>query len=73
LWYARKPEDTSNLDNVHDTIRDEEMLESDEEDDGNHARESSDAVQPAPIPTATDASQASVEQLTSVAAKGNSL
>jgi hypothetical protein len=63
VWFARKPTEASNYGHGNDPVHDEEVLESDEEDRGNHATH----VTNVPLPSTTDATQASVEQLSALA------
>lgn len=64
VWWARKPVDTNSSSDEHaDPIRDDESLETDEEDQGQHATEPAEQVTDVPRPVATDVTQASVEQL----------
>jgi hypothetical protein len=67
VWWARKPEDASTNDNPQDPVRDDEILESDEDDNYGENDTESANVTNAPLPTATDATQASVEQLSALA------
>ncbi|CAO2658560.1 Nn.00g062830.m01.CDS01 [Neocucurbitaria sp. VM-36] len=70
FWYARKPEDSSSSGYSHEATQDEEILESDEEEHGLHTTEHESSTTPLlPIPTTTDVTQASVEQLAAVALK----
>jgi hypothetical protein len=62
VWFARKPTEASNYGYGNDPIHDEEVLESDEEDRGNHTTH----VTNVPLPSTTDATQASVEQLSTL-------
>jgi hypothetical protein len=63
VWWARKPTDASSYGQGNDPVHDEEDLESDEEDRGHHATN----ITNVPLPSATDATQASVEQLAALA------
>jgi hypothetical protein len=67
VWWARKPEDASNNGNPQDPVLDDEILESDEEDNYEEKDTESANVTNVPLPTATDATQASVEQLSALA------
>jgi hypothetical protein len=66
VWWARKSEDAS-PGNSQDPVLDDEVLESDEDD--HHADDAieSEGVTNVPLPTTTDATQASVEQLSALA------
>jgi hypothetical protein len=66
VWWARKAEDASSSVHSHEPILDDELLETDEEDNGQHATES-EGVTNVPLPTATDVTQASVHQLSALA------
>jgi hypothetical protein len=64
VWWARKPVDTNSSSDEHgDPIRDDESLEPDEEDNGQHATEPAAQVTDVPRPVAADVTQVSVEQL----------
>jgi hypothetical protein len=63
VWFARKPAEASNYGHGNDPIHDEEILESDEEDRGSHPTH----VTNVPLPSTTDATQASVDQLSALA------
>jgi hypothetical protein len=64
VWWARKPVDANSSSDEHtDPIRDDESLETDEEDQGQHATEPAGEVTNVPQPVATDVTQVSVEQL----------
>jgi hypothetical protein len=67
VWWARKAED-ANSSGYHSSepVHDEENIESDEEDHGQHATEPRTGTS-VPLPTVTDATQASVEQLSTLA------
>ncbi|KAF1833331.1 S-adenosyl-L-methionine-dependent methyltransferase [Decorospora gaudefroyi] len=71
FWHARKAADASNASYGHELIHEEEAIAPDEEDHGSHARTFSNSVhsQLVPIPTATDATQASIEHMATVAIK----
>lgn len=64
FWYARKPDDATAA-HAGEDVQDEEDIETDEEDRGQHATDRSQTN--VPLPTATDVTQASVEQLSTLA------
>jgi hypothetical protein len=66
VWWARKSEDAS-PGNAQDPVLDDEVLESDEDDP--HADDATEAegVTNVPLPTTTDATKGSVEQLSALA------
>ncbi|KAH3905008.1 hypothetical protein HBI56_217910 [Parastagonospora nodorum] len=66
VWWARKAEDGSNSSYSHEPVLDDEILESDEDDASHHATEGG-GVTNVPLPTATDVTQASVDQLSALA------
>jgi hypothetical protein len=66
VWWARKAENTGSAGAYQDPILDDEPLETDEEDQGHHATAPA-AVTNVPLPTATDLTQASVDQLSALA------
>jgi hypothetical protein len=66
VWWARKSEDAS-PGNSQDPVLDDEVLESDEDDHHADDAPESEAVTNVPLPTTTDATQASVEQLSALA------
>jgi hypothetical protein len=66
VWWARKSEDAS-PGNSQDPVLDDEVLESDEDDHHEHDTTESEGVTNVPLPTTTDATQASVEQLSALA------
>jgi hypothetical protein len=66
VWWARKAENTGSAGAYQDPILDDELLETDEEDQG-HAAPAPAAVTNVPLPTATDMTQASVDQLSALA------
>lgn len=70
FWYARKPED-ANVTHAGEDFQDEEDIETDEEDRGQHATEPKTQTN-VPLPTATDVTQASVEQLSTLAVSDES-
>jgi len=66
VWWARKAEDGSSASYSHEPVLDDEVLESDEEDAAHHATEGG-GVTNVPLPSATDITQASVDQLSALA------
>jgi hypothetical protein len=67
VWWARKSEDASNNGNPQDPVLDDEILESDEDDQHEENDTEPANVTNVPLPTTTDATQASVEQLSALA------
>ncbi|KAH8696830.1 S-adenosyl-L-methionine-dependent methyltransferase [Phaeosphaeriaceae sp. PMI808] len=65
MWYARKPDDTS-LGNREEPIHDDEALEFDEEDQGQHATEPTTDTS-VPLPFTTDVTREPAEQLEALA------
>jgi hypothetical protein len=70
FYYARKPESASNSGSAEDDVSWEESIDRDEEDEGHQSRPANATSTPsAPLPTTTDATQASVDQLAAIATK----
>jgi hypothetical protein len=67
VWWARKSADASNNGNPQDPVLDDEILESDEDEQHEGDATKSTNVTNVPLPTTTDATQASVEQLSALA------
>ena len=66
MWYARKSEDAAVSSHAHEATHDDEAIEAEEEDHREDAAEPC-AGTSVPLPTATGATRASVEQLSSIA------
>jgi hypothetical protein len=66
VWWARKAEDASTSTYSHEPVLDDELIQTDEEDDEQHAVDA-DGVTNVPLPSATDVTQASVDQLSALA------
>jgi hypothetical protein len=66
MWWARKAEDASTSGPDQEAVHDEEVLEFDEEDNSHHATVPS-SVTNVPLPTTTDLTRASVDQLSALA------
>jgi hypothetical protein len=66
VWYARRSDDAGTSSHRHEATHDDEAIEADEEDHREDATEASTGTS-VPLPTATDATRASVEQLSSLA------